>query len=43
MQNLVRKKKPLSPPKKHAVRYKLEEKESVIIRTKWLEALKGPK
>jgi hypothetical protein len=26
MQNLVHKKIPLSPPKKHAMRYKLEEK-----------------
>jgi hypothetical protein len=32
MQNLVHKKKPLSPPKKHAVRYKLEERSEAIIR-----------
>jgi len=32
MQNLVHKKKPLSLPKKHAVRYKLEERSEAIIR-----------
>jgi hypothetical protein len=32
MQNLVYKKKPLSPPKKHAMRYKLEERSETIIR-----------
>jgi hypothetical protein len=43
MQNLVHKQKQVSPPKKHAVSYKLKKKRaSVIIRIKQWEALKGP-